>query len=78
MYVYGPDPPLGITEAVPSADPLHEVFVDEGVSVTAGGSVITAVEVFVHPFESVVVTIYVPGAKFVAVIVVWTGVVLHE
>ena len=39
---------------------------------------IVIVAVLVHPFESVIVTIYVPAHRPLAVAVVCAGVVFHE
>jgi len=57
---------------------MHIVDGALGNATTAGGSVIVIVAVLVHPFESVIVTIYVPAHRPLAVAVVCAGVVFHE
>jgi hypothetical protein len=68
-YVYPPAPPDGLTVADPVLDPQF-VGVDEEVEVIAAGSVIFALAVAVHPFASVMVTVYAPEPRLEAVAVV--------
>jgi hypothetical protein len=55
-YVYPPAPPDGFTVADPVLAPQF-VAVDDVVDVIAVGSVMLALEVAVHPFASVIVTV---------------------
>ena len=66
-YVYVPVPPVAVTVALPVAAPLHRIFVCAGVNEIAGGCVIVAVAVATQPFASVMVTVYEPAARPVAV-----------
>jgi hypothetical protein len=54
--VYVPVPPVAVTVALPVEAPLQRILVCVGVSVIAGGWVIVAVAVAMHPFASVIVT----------------------
>ena len=57
--------------ALPVAPPLHNTFVVDGIATDNKlGCVITVVVVFVHPFASVAVTVYVPAVRLLIVTVV--------
>jgi hypothetical protein len=63
VYVYAVVPPEGVTEAVPLFPPLHDTFVCAVVVDIAAGCVIVTVVVYVHPFLSFTVHVYVPAVN---------------
>lgn len=66
LYVYGPVPPLSVTEAVPVLV-LHPVGVEVALALSAAGSVMVTVCVVVQPASSVIVQVYVPAPSPVPV-----------
>lgn len=73
-------PPLPVTVASPTVPPLQAILVWPVMVATtpSTGSVIVVLEVYIHPFASVTVTLYVPAVKPVAVVVPCAGEVLHK
>ena len=66
-YVYVPVPPEATTEALPVHEPLHVTFTCDCVKVIAGGCVIVKVFVIEHPAGELIVQVYVPAQRPLAV-----------
>ena len=64
-YVYGLVPPDGIADAVPLFVP-HEAMVDDRVISSSEGSIMVVSDVLEHPILSVMVTLYNPAKRPVA------------
>ena len=62
--MYPGTPPPAVTVAVPSQIPLQEASIEVMEEVNGGGSVIVTVCCVVHPFASVIETVYVLGQRF--------------
>ena len=62
-YVKEPDPPDGVTVALPSHMLLHDSLTELVEEVNAGGAVILIPLISVHPLASVSVTLYVPAQR---------------
>ncbi len=75
-YVYGNDPPLGSTVALPLLTP-QSGFEPLTVHVGLGVVFIVVLHVVVQPKLSVTVTVYVPALRLLITCVVLAGVVLH-
>jgi hypothetical protein len=60
-YVYAGVPPLTVSVTVPLLPPLQLTAVAEAEAVNAVGWVTVELDVFVQPFASVTVTVYVPA-----------------
>lgn len=72
-------PPLAVTTAVPSLFPLQSTSVDVAVAASTAGSVTLTVAVDEHPKESVMVHVYVPIVRPVAIAAVPPeGIQLYE
>ena len=76
-YEYGPVPPEAVAVALP-VPPLQSTLTCVVLTLRTVGCVIVTEAVFMHPFESVTVTVYVPAPRLFAVAVAWTGTVFHE
>ena len=68
--VYGAVPPEPLAVAPPFDNPLHVVLVFTVLAVSAVGSVMVTLDVFIQLFTSVTVTVYVPAANPVILAVV--------
>jgi len=70
-----PPDALTVKLTAPVAAPLHNTLtvVTTGDAVITGGWVIVILPLFMHPFASVTVTVYVPAASPVAVCVACAG-----
>ena len=69
-------PSPAVTLAVPLVSPKQSTLVELQVAVTADGVPTTDVQVDVHPFASVTVTVYVPAVNPLMEVV--TAEVLHK
>jgi hypothetical protein len=80
LYSYGEVPPDPATVTLPVELPKQRTFVCELMvpDIPVAGCVIDTLADVAQLFASVIVTVYDPADRPVAVAVVWTGVVFHE
>lgn len=71
-------PPVPDAEIVPVDVPKHLALLEFKIALSNGGWFMVANVVALHPKKSVMVQLYVPGARFVAVATVCDGAVVHE